>query len=282
MYDGLDRRVAIATTLAGKTATTDYIWCGSRICQSRNGSSAVNRLYYPEGEAIPASKALFYYGPDQLGSVRDVYATSPVFSMVQAYDYDPYGNPTKTPPTGPLTDFRYAGMLYHADSGLYMTQYRAYDPRTGRWLSRDPIGEFPSESALLSMVQSDGADPYGGLTRVRADEPLTDFRDAGMVNPADSGLYPTRYRAYDPRTVQWPSLGPIEETGGQNLYGYVDGNPVNAVDLAGLDGTSCPYDPCHGLTGWDCINYLWHQSNPGQHAIWDPAAGYTPPPLPKP
>jgi len=61
--------------------------------------------------------------------------------MVQAYDYDPYGNPTVTPATGSLADFRYAGMFYHADSGLYLTQYRVYDPRTARWLSRDLIGE---------------------------------------------------------------------------------------------------------------------------------------------
>jgi RHS repeat-associated protein len=72
--------------------------------------------------------------------VRDVYATSPIFSVVQSYNYDPYGNPTLAPATGPLTHFRYAGMLYHADSGLYLTQYRAYDPRTAKWLSRDPIG----------------------------------------------------------------------------------------------------------------------------------------------
>jgi RHS repeat-associated protein len=60
--------------------------------------------------------------------------------MAQSYNYDPYGSPTLAPATGPLTHFRYAGMLYHADSGLYLTQYRADDPRTRRWLSRDPIG----------------------------------------------------------------------------------------------------------------------------------------------
>jgi RHS repeat-associated protein len=40
------------------------------------------------------------------------------------------------------SDIRYAGMFYHQDSGLYLTHYRAYDPRTGRWLSRDPLGEI--------------------------------------------------------------------------------------------------------------------------------------------
>jgi RHS repeat-associated protein len=32
-------------------------------------------------------------------------------------------------------------MQYHAPSGLYLTKYRVYDPKDGRWLSRDPIGE---------------------------------------------------------------------------------------------------------------------------------------------
>ena len=142
LYDGFDRRVAITETSAsGKKIATEYVWCGLRICASRDGRTGVERLYYGEGEAIPASKAFLYYGSDQLDLVRDVFAKSPVFSMVQEYDYDPYGNPTKAPTTGPTTDFRYAGMFYHADSGLYLTQYRAYDPRLGRWLSRDPAQE---------------------------------------------------------------------------------------------------------------------------------------------
>jgi RHS repeat-associated protein len=68
----------------------------------------------------------------------------------QTSDYDPYGNPIQTPPTAPLTDFRYAGMFYHADSGLYMTQYRVYDPRTARWISRDPISERTLLKATLA------------------------------------------------------------------------------------------------------------------------------------
>jgi RHS repeat-associated protein len=140
-YDGLGRRIAITDTASGRTTRTHYVWCGRQICQSRNGVTSVQRLYYPEGEVIAASKESFYYGPDQVGSVRDVFASSPAFSMVQSYDYDPYGDPTTSRASGPLTDFRYAGMFYHSDSGLYLTRYRAYDPRTSRWLSRDPIGE---------------------------------------------------------------------------------------------------------------------------------------------
>ena len=44
-------------------------------------------------------------------------------------------------------------MFYNADSGLYLTQYRAYDPVAGRWLSRDPIGEMDDQTIrhLLPM-----------------------------------------------------------------------------------------------------------------------------------
>ncbi len=175
-YDGLGRRVAITETpVSGAPTTTRYIWCGTQICQSRTGSGAVNRLYYDEGEVIPAATAandtLFYYGPDQLGSVRDAYVASSLVSMVQAYDYDAYGNPTTTPASGPFTDFRYAGMFYHAASGLYLTETRAYDPRTGRWLSRDPeeegdgvnLYEFLSDDPVTDI---DPAEPWGSANAV--------------------------------------------------------------------------------------------------------------------
>jgi RHS repeat-associated protein len=68
--------------------------------------------------------------------VRRVFASA---ITAPAFGYDPYGNALQA--TAPLTDFGYAGMFRNADSGLYLTQYRAYDPAAGRWLSRDPMEE---------------------------------------------------------------------------------------------------------------------------------------------
>jgi len=39
------------------------------------------------------------------------------------------------------SDFKFTGHFYHEKSTLHLTLYRAYDADTGRWLSRDPIGE---------------------------------------------------------------------------------------------------------------------------------------------
>jgi RHS repeat-associated protein len=64
----------------------------------------------------------------------------------------------------------YAGMFYHVRSGLYLTHYRAYDPRLGRWLSRDPLGDGLDLHAYLSSnamafdgtIPTDAIEPDGG------------------------------------------------------------------------------------------------------------------------
>jgi len=136
-YDGLGRRTAITSTPAGggTPVTSRYVWCGSTICQARNASNTPVRGYYAEGELVPGSPGQpYYYGVDQLGSARRVFAST---SSAPAYGYDAWGNALQA--TAPLTDFGYAGMFYNADSRLYLATFRAYDPAAARWLSRDPI-----------------------------------------------------------------------------------------------------------------------------------------------
>jgi RHS repeat-associated protein len=137
-YDGLGRRIATLTTNGSVGGQTRYLWCGKALCQARNANDAVTRRYFAEGEEITGAGTLLYYARDHLGSVRDLLVTQSG-SDVASFDYDPYGMTTLA--TGRVSaDFRYAGMFYDQDSGLYLTRHRAYDPRTGRWLSRDPIG----------------------------------------------------------------------------------------------------------------------------------------------
>jgi RHS repeat-associated protein len=171
-YDGQGRRTTISSTPAGGggTTTTSYVWCGASLCQVRNAANAVTRAYYDEGEFVPGAPAQrLYYGADQIGSVRRVFAST---GSAPAYAYDPYGVALQG--TAPLTDFGFAGMFWHADSGLYLTQYRAYDPTLGRWLSRDPMGE--------------GSDPqanryaYVGGNPIRYSDPSGLFYPRGGVD----------------------------------------------------------------------------------------------------
>lgn len=159
-YDGLGRRLAIVDG----ASETRYLWCGTSLCQARNSSDTVVRRYFEEGVIYPQGGTVLYYGHDHLGSVRDVSAVQNGAKLA-SFDYDPYGDITKV--SGRITpEFRYAGLFYHGASGLYLANYRAYDPKVGRWVNRDPI----------------------------------------------------------------------KEDGGLNLYGYVEGNPVNAIDPTGEFG----------------------------------------------
>jgi RHS repeat-associated protein len=139
-YDGLGRRVSIA----GASSQNLYVWCGDTLCAALNSAGVTTRRYYPEGEVSTPDQELLYYAQDQLGSVRGVVGIKGKNEVETIYDYDPYGyfdgfytdnNSTS------LTDFRYAGMFYDQQDGLYLANYRVYEPRRARWLSRDPIGE---------------------------------------------------------------------------------------------------------------------------------------------
>jgi RHS repeat-associated protein len=135
----LSRRVAAIETDGAKKTETRYTWCGNVICQARDAQDNPVAWYFTEGAYRPQEKGhkKQYYAKDHLGSIRDVLDGQG--QPIARYDYGPYGDLASGP--GKKPEFGYAGMHYHALSGLYLTHYRAYDPQSGRWLSRDPLEE---------------------------------------------------------------------------------------------------------------------------------------------
>ena len=140
-YDAFSRRVKQHDTApAGPEMVRDLIWEGLSIIENRNQATGEIRRYYGNGEErqLAAAVTRLHYTTDHLGSIREL--TDATGTIRARYDYDPYGNVTKL--SGNLdTDFAYTGHYYHAASGLHLAPYRGYDPKLGRWLSRDPIGE---------------------------------------------------------------------------------------------------------------------------------------------
>ncbi|AFI30572.1 hypothetical protein BSB_26620 [Bacillus stercoris] len=59
---------------------------------------------------------------------------------VAKYQYDTWGNPTKTEASDEVKDnrYRYAGYQYDEETGLYYLMARYYEPRNGVFLSLDP------------------------------------------------------------------------------------------------------------------------------------------------
>ncbi len=62
-------------------------------------------------------------------------------------------------------------MFLHQASGLYLTLYRAYDPYSGRWLSRDPSGE------------SGGVNLYAYVTG----DPINQIDPLGLCGASNNG-----------------------------------------------------------------------------------------------
>jgi RHS repeat-associated protein len=140
-YDGRGRRTAITSTAAGggSAVTATSVWCGSRMCVKSSAAGAVARRHCATGEQVLSSGSSLSYGQDQIGSTRDVLVLP--CATTQAYDCNAHGDALQTPASGPLADFRFAGMFYEATSGLYLAGTRVYDPTIGRRLSREPLGK---------------------------------------------------------------------------------------------------------------------------------------------
>ena len=87
------------------------------------------------------------------GITWEVFETPAMLNGLIAtrYDYDPYGQRTSIL-NNLTTTFAYTGHFVHAQSGLYLTQYRVINSQTGRWLSRDPLGELSGEANLYGYV----------------------------------------------------------------------------------------------------------------------------------
>ena len=150
-YDGSGHRVIDTETTANGTVTTArYVWCGYRICQTRNASDVVLRRDLDEGEFNIGTGQMLVYMSDQLGSVRDALDASNG-ARVESEDFWANGAIDRSNGSKP-TDYQYAGLFYHSESALNLAEYRAIDGQNSRWLNRDPAGYRPGTN-LYSYVQ---------------------------------------------------------------------------------------------------------------------------------
>lgn len=78
-------------------------------------------------------------------------------------------------------------------------------------------------------------DPYGRTTKLGGNSVEPSFGYAGMYLHSRSGLNLTPGRPYSATLGRFISRDPAEEEGSQNLYSYVDNDPVDFIDPTGLD-----------------------------------------------
>ena len=161
-YDGLGRRIE----KVANGQTKRYIYDGEDILLEYDGSNVLQARYthgpgIDEPIAVTKGGSTFFYHQDGLGSVTDL--TDSAGAAAKSYSYDAYG--TLVEQTGTVEQpYTYTGREFDAESGLYYYRSRLYDPSTGRFLQKDPIGFLGGDSNFYSYVSNDpigNADPNG-------------------------------------------------------------------------------------------------------------------------
>ncbi len=118
-------------------------------------------LYGLDRVAQQQSSASEYYLGDALGSVRQVVNSNGTVALARSYD--PYGNTRQTIGDA-QTNFGFTGE-FTDPSGLAYLRARYYDPRMGRFLTRDPSG---AEANLYQYARANPVnriDPTGLFSR---------------------------------------------------------------------------------------------------------------------
>ncbi len=149
-----------------------YLWQGlTRLLAVYDGSNnLVTRFEYADSRmpyAMTKSGVVYYLTYDQVGSLRIVADGSG--NVVKRIDYDTFGNIiADTDPTFEVP-FGFAGGLHDRDTGLVRFGYRDYDPETGRWTAKDPIGFAGGDTDLYGYCLNDPVnnfDPDGRIVFV--------------------------------------------------------------------------------------------------------------------
>lgn len=160
-YDQANRLKA--ATVTGTTTSYAYDGDGVRVSRTQNASTT-NYVHdragtlptviddgtrrYVAGPAGPAysldgANVATIYHNDGLDSVRELSDSGA--ASTQRYQRDAWGNATMTQGPSPQP-FGFAGELNDASTGLLHLRTRDYDPATGRFIQRDPLGGSASRS----------------------------------------------------------------------------------------------------------------------------------------
>jgi RHS repeat-associated protein len=166
-YDGLGRRIE----KAANGQTKRYIYDGEDILLEYDGSNVLQARYthgpgIDEPIAVTKGSSTYFYHQDGLGTVTDL--TDSAGATAKSYAYDAYGHILESP--GTLDQpYTYTGREFDVESGLSYYRARNYDPSSGRFLQKDPIGFSGGDINLYNYVGNNPTnytDPSGLAKRV--------------------------------------------------------------------------------------------------------------------
>jgi RHS repeat-associated protein len=156
-YDGWN---CVATLNSSLGLINSFMW-GSDLSGSMQGAGGVGGLI--EVSYYGSTTTNCFVGYDGNGNVSALVNAADG-SVPAQYEYGPFGEVIRaTGLAAKLNPFRFSTKYDDDESDLLYYGYRYYNPSTGRWLSRDPIGEkgglniyaFTGNN-LITQIDSDG------------------------------------------------------------------------------------------------------------------------------
>lgn len=145
---------------------------------------------------------------DSAGTLVADYAWGPFGEPIYAHGVPAESNP-----------FRWATKYYDTETGLYYFGYRYYDPATGTWLSREPLGE----DASLNLYAYCHNDPANKVDRLGLDEVTVSDGNAfynfvqevngprgGWLKKLSDHVFLAKFDASERKFVQSVPLGRVE------------------------------------------------------------------------
>lgn len=134
-YDGWN---LIAETIAGGPALRTYTW-GTDFSGTWQGAGGIGGLLLvnqkPEGKCLAT-------GYDLNSNITGLYDLNASGAAVAYYEYGPFGEPlVLSGKFAAINPIRWSTKYTDVESDFVYFGYRYYNPVTGRWISRDPIGE---------------------------------------------------------------------------------------------------------------------------------------------
>jgi len=133
VYDGWNLIAEIGTNGA---VVRSYAW-GLDLSDSEQGAGGVGGLLW-----MSHAGADYVAVHDGYGNVMGLLTSTSFSQWVAQYEYGPFGELLRA--TGAMANenpFRFSTKYQDEETGLLYYGSRYYNPVTGRWISRDPIGE---------------------------------------------------------------------------------------------------------------------------------------------
>jgi RHS repeat-associated protein len=187
-YDGDGRRVL---RWDGTSGTTKYVWDGQTVLLETSGSNVIQAVHtlrpfgYGKELSQRRSGVSSYHLFDGLGSTDRL--TSGAGSVTDSYLYNGFGQiiTSSGSTSNALRFVGQQGYAYESALVLYFVGTRWYNPLTGAFVSKDPIGFAGRDSNLYRYV---GNDPIGVVDPSGLNSGLFSFFQALI----DSGVSPSQ------------------------------------------------------------------------------------------